>query len=94
VRAYKKSTTLGTNHKESHFGSNVRVYPNPFTNSFRVDGVEGILDLTIHNCLVQVVYKDKLSNGIVQTNLNPGIYFLTIRQVETNKSFTTKLTKN
>jgi len=94
VRAYKKSTAVGTNHIESHFGSNVQVYPNPFTNSFRVDGVEGNLDLKIYNCSGQVVYKNKASNSVVPIDLMSGIYFLNIKQIESNKSFTTKLIKN
>lgn len=77
-----------------NFGSTIKVYPNPFENSFSIQGTDGSLEITIYNCFGQIVYKDELSNGIIQTNLMTGIYFLNIKQLETNKSFTTKLIKN
>ncbi len=77
-----------------NFGSTTKVYPNPFENSFRIQGIDGTLEITIYNCFGQIVYKDELSNGIIQTDLMTGIYFLNIKQLETNKSFTTKLIKN
>lgn len=77
-----------------NFDSTIKVYPNPFENSFSIKGIDGILEITIYNCFGQIVYKDELSNGIIQTDLMAGIYFLNIKQLETNKSFTTKLIKN
>jgi hypothetical protein len=85
------STPLST--KEFNFGSNINVYPNPFESSFSIDGVEGILDLTIYNCFGQVVYKNDTFNGVAQIDLMPGIYFLNINQLDSNKSFRTKLIK-
>ncbi len=80
--------------KEYNFDSNVKVYPNPFENVFKIDGLNGNFDLTIYNCFGQLVYKQEKSNGDVQIVLLPGIYFLKIRQLESNKSFTKKLIKN
>ena len=77
-----------------NFGSTIKVYPNPFENSFSIQGIDGTLEITIYNCYGQIVYKDELSHGIIQTDLMTGIYFLNIKQLETNKSFTTKLIKN
>jgi acetyl esterase/lipase len=86
------SSPVGIN--EYNFSSNIKVYPNPFENSFSIQGIDGTLEITIYNCFGQIVYKDELSNGIIQTNLVTGIYFLNIKQLETNKSFTTKIIKN
>jgi len=78
---------------EYNYGSNIKVYPNPFETSFSIKGIGGILDITIYNCFGQLVYKDEILNGIIQIDLISGIYFLNIKQVESNKSFTTKLIK-
>jgi hypothetical protein len=79
---------------ENNPGSNIKVYPNPFENSFSIQGIDGTLEMKIYNCYGQLVYKDEVSNGIIQIDLMPGIFFLNIKQVESNKSFTTKLIKN
>lgn len=79
---------------EYNFGSTVKVYPNPFKNAFKIEGMDGALDVSIYNCLGQLVYKNKTENGDVQVDLLPGIYFLNLKQVESNKSFTRKLIKN
>ncbi len=79
---------------EFNVGSTIKVYPNPFENSFNIQGIEGSLEIQIYNCFGQLVYKDKIFNRIIQIDLIPGIYFLNIKQVDTNKSFTTKLIKN
>jgi len=78
---------------EQSYESNIKIYPNPIENSFNIQGIDGTLDITIYNCFGQLVYKDEVSKGIIQIDLIPGIYFLKIRQVESNKSFTTKLIK-
>ena len=79
---------------EYSFNPNIKVYPTPFENFFKVDGIKGAFDLTIYNCFGQLIYKDEKSNGEVQIVLMPGVYFLNVRQLEKNKSFTTKLIKN
>jgi hypothetical protein len=79
---------------EFNFGTTIKVYPNPFENSFSIQGIDGTLDLTIYNCFGQLVYKDEVSNGVIQTDLIPGLYFLKMKQVNSKHSFTTKLIKN
>ena len=79
---------------EHNFGSTINVYPNPFETSFSIDGIVGTLDVTLYNCFGQVVYKDEIVNGAVKVDLLPGLYFLTIRHLESTKIFTTKLIKN
>lgn len=77
-----------------NFASKIQIYPNPFENSFRIQGIEGIMELTLYNCFGQLVYRDEKSNGEVQAALFPGIYILNIRQLESNKLYTKKLIKN
>jgi len=86
------STPVSVN--EYKLEASIKVYPNPFENSFKVDGVEGIFELSIYNFSGQLIYKNEKSNGIIQLDLLPGIYFLNISQFESNKSSTTKLIKN
>ncbi len=79
---------------ENYFDQNIKVYPNPFDNFIKIVGVKGALDITMYNSFGQLVYKDEKSNGEVQISLMPGIYFLTTKHLESNKTFTTKLIKN
>lgn len=79
---------------ENYFNQNIKVYPNPFDNFIKIEGVNGVVDLTIYNSFGQFVYKDEKSNGEVQISLMPGIYFLTVTHLESNKTFTSKLVKN
>ena len=70
------------------------MYPNPYETSFSIKGIDGKLDVTIYNCLGQLVYKNKSDSGIIQADLLPGIYFLNVKAHDTNRTFTTKLIKN
>jgi poly(3-hydroxybutyrate) depolymerase len=79
---------------EIGFASNVKVYPNPFENTFCIQGVDGALEIKIYNAFGQLVHKAEVSNGPVQADLVPGIYFLSIRQIDSNESSTMKLIKN
>ena len=72
----------------------IKVYPNPFENSFRIEGVEGNLEITIYNYLEQLVYQNASSNPTVQVDLKPGIYFLKVKHDDTNQSYITKLVRN
>ncbi len=86
------STPLGID--ENNFGTKIKIYPNPIENSFTIEGIVGVLEIKIYNSFGQLVFVDKTFNGAVQIDLVPGIYFLNIKQVESNKSFTMKLIKN
>lgn len=77
-----------------NFASTIKVYPNPFESSFTIEGVEGTLEKSIYNSFGHLVYKDKGSDGTIHTNLVPGLYFLSIKHLELNKTYTTKLIKN
>jgi acetyl esterase/lipase len=79
---------------ELKFDSNIKVYPNPFENSFEIQGYEGTLEISIYNTFGQLVYENNTLYGTIQANLVSGIYFLRIRKLETNKTFMTKLIKN
>ncbi len=77
-----------------NFASSIKVYPNPFENTFKIEGVQGTLEISIYSSFGQLVYKDEDSDGIIQTNLVPGLYFINIKHFESNKTYTTKLIKN
>jgi acetyl esterase/lipase len=79
---------------ENKFGQDIKISPNPFEDSFSVDGIDGVFDLSIYNGLGQRVFRDEMLNGIIQVDLVPGIYFLNLHEVESGRSFTTKLIKN
>lgn len=79
---------------DSPFTSTIQVVPNPFQNSFRIEGAVGLMDLSIYNSIGQLIYKEETLSKDVQFDALPGLYFLSIRQIETNKTFTTKLIKN
>ncbi len=79
---------------EYDLNANIIVHPNPFENSFKINGLDGALELTIYNSIGQLVFKDEKNNGNVVIDLTPGVYFLRIKQLDSNKSFTTKLIKN
>jgi poly(3-hydroxybutyrate) depolymerase len=86
--------SLPTSVDAPNFGSNIKVYPNPFENSFKVEGIDGGFDISVYNCFGKLVYEGEVINGQVQIDLIPGIYFLNIKHVESNQAFTTKLIKN
>lgn len=86
------SSPLSVNN--NYFDTKINVFPNPVENSFTIEGLNGgVLNISIYNSFGQLVYKENIYNTIVQLDLMPGIYFVNIRQPETNKSFTTKLIK-
>ncbi|MBK7959555.1 MAG: T9SS type A sorting domain-containing protein [Bacteroidetes bacterium] len=78
----------------NNFDSKIKVFPNPFDKSFRIISVEGLLDLTICNSVGQIVYQKEAVDGEIELDLNPGIYFLQARHLESNTSYSTKLIKN
>ena len=85
------STTSGTD--ESFLGSNIRIYPNPFENSFSIDGFDGDLEVTIYNTFGQMVYKDEKHRGILQIDLKSGIYFISVRPHNFDIFYKSKLIK-
>lgn len=86
--------SLGVGIDEAKFGSTINVYPNPIQNSFEIEGIEGLLEISIYNSLGQLMFKEETINGAVQVKLMPGMYLLNIKQVASNKLFKTKLIKN
>lgn len=79
---------------ESYFDQTLKVYPNPFDNFIKIEGVQGPLEINIYNCFGQLVYKDTTSTGEIQLSLVPGMYFLAVKHPDSNKSFKNKLIKN
>ncbi|MBK7589279.1 MAG: T9SS type A sorting domain-containing protein [Bacteroidetes bacterium] len=77
----------------NNFASSIKIFPNPIENSFKIEGVIGAFNLTIYNLVGQRIYNEELYKGEVQISLLPGLYFVTIKHLESNKTFTTKLIK-
>ena len=77
-----------------NFGTNIKVYPNPFESSFTIEGVEGTIEISIYNSLGQLIFKDETFDETILINLLTGLYFLNIKHLESNKSYTTKLIRN
>lgn len=75
-------------------GPTVTVYPNPVENILTIDGVSGTLDLIIYNSFGQIVFNAETMDGKVSVDLSTGLYLLTIKQIASNKSYTTKFIKN
>lgn len=79
---------------EHKSGLDIKIYPNPFENSFRIDSLTDISVLKIYNCFGQLVHKNETFKGATQIDLMPGIYFLTLTNAESKEIFSTKLIKN
>lgn len=79
---------------ENKSGSNIIIYPNPFENSFRIDGLTEISELRIYNCFGQLVHKNERYKGETQIDLISGIYFLTLTNSESKEIFSTKLIRD
>jgi acetyl esterase/lipase len=69
------------------------VHPNPFGDAFRIIGMDGPLHLMVCNAFGQVLFKDEVSDGQVQLDVAPGIYFLTAGRVGSDRTSTTKLVR-
>ena len=80
--------------ERNQYGSDFHVYPNPVQSSLYIDGMTGTGDLTIYDGFGKLVYQNKLFDGFAQIDLKQGIYFLNLKQIETNRTFTAKLIKN
>lgn len=82
------------NSDDPNADTDLAIYPNPLENTLRIEGCNGLTEIIIHNAMGQLVYQGRVTNGEVQLDLLPGIYILTLRQMESNKSVTAKLIKN
>ncbi|MCU0428766.1 MAG: alpha/beta hydrolase fold domain-containing protein [Cytophagaceae bacterium] len=85
------SDPLAAEEMEKEVG--VQLYPNPFEQSFQIQGLQGELKVSIYNNLGQLVFEEVTSNGTVQPDLLPGIYWATLGSSITNDTMTTKLLK-
>ncbi len=68
--------------------NNISVFPNPFTSSIFVKGVEEAFDFSILNVMGQTVLKGNSANGLIDnlSELKEEIYFL---QIVTNEKYWT-----
>ena len=80
--------------EDGDLASGVQVFPNPFEDSFKIEGLNGAVELSIYNSVGQLVSRVENDGREVQVDLAPGIYFLAIRELESNRTFTAKLVRN
>lgn len=78
---------------EDNFGSTVKVCPNPFESYLSMEGIDGLYELSIYNSYGQLLHSSLATNGTLQLDLMPGIYFLKLKHTDSNRSITTKLIK-
>ena len=79
--SFQLNNTTSLSVIEPEMAEVIKVYPNPASNQFSIR-IQNSGELTIHNALGQAVYKNiKLveGNNILDFNLNPQLYFLTIQ---------------
>jgi len=74
-------------------GATGAVYPNPFQHTFQIKGADASVDVEIYDCFGRLVYKNERSNGLVAPDLAAGVYYLKIRQGNSNNTHTSKLIK-
>lgn len=71
----------------------INILPNPIENSFKIEGINGLLNISIYNLVGQLVYNNDIYNESTQLSLQSGIYFLNIKQYHSNKIYKTKIIK-
>jgi alpha/beta hydrolase fold/Secretion system C-terminal sorting domain len=86
------SSPLGLNENEGV--SALQVYPNPVVNDFTIEGLVGTLDIKIYNAFGQLVFMAQTDNKTVDIDLTPGLYFLQVKSMETNRWYVHKIIKN
>jgi acetyl esterase/lipase len=69
----------------------IRMYPNPFKNSFQLDGLGDLAEVSIYHPLGQSVYRRRIVNGLVEVDLPPGLYFLKAQGEGTGISFSKRI---
>ena len=64
----------------SSIENDIEVYPNPFTDILKLDGIDGIFLIKIFNIQGELVFNEKtyIPTEIYLNNLHDGIYFLEI----------------
>ena len=69
----------------------VEVYPNPATETMRIEGLEAV-EIQVYNALGQLVKSIQNTNEIDVSGLPEGLYLLRIADTE-GKTYLTKATK-
>lgn len=71
----------------------LKVYPNPFEQRVNIEGLEGDFAVQLYNSLGQLVYHHPNTHSPLVLDLLPGLYFLTITQAATGKSYHTPVVR-
>lgn len=72
----------------------LHIYPNPFNQTFYIDGLQGPVQLTIYNSVGQLLHREENSTGQVEVDLLPGIYAVHLKQTSSNSTHILKLIRN
>tara|TARA_B110000977_G_C11014945_1_gene469091 strand:+ start:197 stop:439 length:243 start_codon:yes stop_codon:yes gene_type:complete len=59
--------------------SSIDVYPNPFSNSFKIEGLEGANYFTLYNSTAQNIEERDNISDFEMSSFPNGIYFLNIQ---------------
>lgn len=86
------SSPVGINKSKSQ--ARITIFPNPFENKFKIEGLAGGLIVSIYNSFGELIYKNETRGEEIKINLQPGIYVVTIKQLETEQLFRATLIKN
>jgi hypothetical protein len=76
----------------STFNSNIKIFPNPSKGILNID-ISNPVIATVYNQLGQAVIETKVDNKVDLSQLNAGIYFLKLRDLSTNQTYTYKVVK-
>ncbi|MFT4697134.1 MAG: cytochrome c peroxidase [Flavobacteriaceae bacterium] len=81
--------------EENDFGTNVTLYPNPVIENLTVSISDGNYSLNIFNLLGQKLHSETMTSNIEinLSNLNSGIYVVSIQDVTNQKSYSEKIIK-
>lgn len=83
---------VNTNELET---ANIRLYPNPVDNEFKLENADNVDEILIYNILGrQVRYFARQSDNYYIGDLAKGIYLVQLRDIDTNATKTLKLQKN
>lgn len=77
-------TIIGCTGIEDNMNETIVVYPNPFTNSITINGIETQSETVLYNTLGEVIRKwiiTETNNSINTENLRSGVYFIKINSI-------------
>jgi endoglucanase len=73
----------------AYISNDIKIFPNPVKNSFRITNAEGISSVALYNLSGQKVFVTSIENGdeIDASKLEPGVYILNLETGKRNFSY-------